>query len=348
MIDISCIENVIGLTLKKCPCYPDTPQDWQQCNNSLSGFYVDNEYMVQLQGDVYDACKEGNIYDKLKESREEGLKRLYRELIIAISTYQTLSFGNVNCDIGAIKAANSIFNKPINCDRVGIELSPKKVLGTQVIINKIAICIDDVGVYDVGIYVDDVLVQTVQVNGGNGSIQWVNVGEVIRLNGQKKIKIEYARNGGIPYNNEVYCPTCTQGKPHYWNMIEVRGVCGDKRDNHTYGILANISYQCNYLDWLCSVPSDFWCSHPWGLQFAKLAEIAAALQFNNWIVNNGKIDFYTLVKKEAIWGANKRLTKILNEGIQVLACDLPDSVSDCFTCESKYKEHYQITTHYIP
>ena len=344
---MDCLKNVIGLSRRDCNCLPAKPENFDTDNASYSGYYVDNdEWSFPLNDDIFLNCESSNIWQILKDCRDEAIIDLNAHLLTDISKYQTERFGNISATIGEHQKYRTNINSLSN-DYLGLRITPYNPRGTVFTVRKIGLAIAEAGTYNVKLVNEDGTVLFNQdVSGGSNTITEVSVTWKHRFTKKETLYILYDRADGFPINSQLWCPTCNGKKPYYTQTIKVEGFQSDGitnadlvqgSSNHlSHGLFIDFTYQCDYLEWLCDMYQDYWTSTSFGRLYAKLFQLYASMKINNKIIKTNNINYYTLVKGDDIIAKNAEIVEVLNETVPELAAKLPDDFVDCFTCRNRH------------
>lgn len=332
-MDLSCLNNVIGLSQVDCiPCAPEKPDDWEQHNISYSGHYLNNtEFVVDFAGTLKKCDKD--IYQLMIDSRKAAINDLRGHLINSLSMKHSPLFGNINGTVG-IPSHNQI--NSISTEAVGVKIKPKYCVGTVLKFKKISLTIDKPQSYVINLLCVETGENKVlgEIAGGGNSPAILELSESIYLNGEKTFLIWYERNGGYPLDYTIIPCTSCGTKPDYWSQVFVDGVGIQNGQiahtkNLSYGLQVQFCLQCDFLSWMCSVDESFWCTDPFGTLFAKLLQMYSSMKFNEAI--QGVVN---PILKEKILIRNKGIKENLNALIYALCDKLPRNASDCLCKKS--------------
>lgn len=346
-MDITCITNVIGISNRDCPCLEDKPDGWTATNTSHTGYMVDDpEYLVQLTSSIWSDCEsDESIWATLVEARLKAANDLVTRLLLSIGKTHTPLFGNINGQVGNDKNTTGALTAA-SSDWLGQRYTPQHI-GATLTMRKLTLRIDTAGTYTVGLYKEDgtLIGSTVDlVSVGSFTPVSKDVTMIHRFTDLKPVYLIYQRTGALPDNSQIYCPTCGNTQPFYYNYLGVSGVqasgltsLGYSTTNYNaynYGLFVDFTYQCDYLSWLCDRYTDFWATTPFGRLFGKLMQMLAAYHVNEKILNSVSVNHYTLVSAKEIVGIQDRIAKLSNELMPELARIMPDEFTDCFSCRS--------------
>lgn len=342
---MSCLDNVIGLSQRDCNCLPAKPADFATKNASYSGYYVDNtEWSYPLNDDIFDDCSSSGIWDMLETARDEAVIDLNAHLLQQIGNYQTPRFGNIKDTIGKKEKYTTNLNS-VSRDFLGLKIQPFNPRGTILTIRSVGLAIAEAGTYTIKLVEEDgTLISSQAVTGGSNTVTSVSVTWRHRFLTNEPIYLVYERAGGYPTNSQLYCPSCTGSRPAYTQQLSVQGIQSTSLTTlvdsttsvNSYGLYVDFTYQCDYLDWLCDMFSDFWTTTPFGTLYAKVLQLYGSAKFNNKIIKSNKVNYYTLVEATDLIAKNQEIQEIVNELVPELASRLPDDFVDCFTCKSRH------------
>lgn len=344
---MDCLINVIGLSSRDCDCLPSKPADFATENASYSGYYVDNsEWSFPLNDDIFSDCANSNIWQILKDARDEAILDLNAHLLQDISKYQTPRFGNISTTIGEQNKYRTNINS-LSKDYLGVKITPRHPRGNVLTIRAIGLAIAESNTYTISLVNEDgTVLQSTTVVGGSNTVTTKAVTWKYRFTKYESLYIVYDRLSGFPINSQLYCPTCDGSRPYYTRQLDVRGFQSDGYTNAelvvgstnalSHGLFLDFTYQCDYLEWLCDMYSDYWTTTSFGRLYAKLFQLYASLKLNNKIIKANNINYYTLVKGDDIIAKNQEIMTVLNETVPELAAQLPDDFVDCFSCRNRH------------
>lgn len=346
-MDLTCITNVVGISTRDCPCLDAKPGDWSTVNTSKSGYYVDNpEFTIPLQTSVFEDCDDdGNIWDLYQAARNKAINDVVTRLLLSIGDFHSASFGNVKATIGQKKQSHANISG-LTDNWVGHRYTPLHV-GATLTVRTVDLQIDLAGTYAIKLMKEDgteIGSYDYTSAGSNASDVQSPTTLTHRFTDLKPVYLVFDRGSGVPVNSEIYCPTCGGKTPYYYNYLNVAGVSTTDETNwkyattanshRNYGLFAEVTYQCDYLAWLCDTYDDFWSSTEFGRLFGKVLEMMASWHVNHKILNTANVNYYTLVAADTIAKQNVQIAKLVDEMIPVLASKLPNDFSNCFTCKS--------------
>lgn len=342
--NLECLTNLIGLSLKERPCAPDQPTDWEECNQSISGYYLDNQdFTAHIPDNTINTCV-GDIWALMKEARASALIDLKAHFLQVVGDRFKTYNGNTKGRIGEVKGTEYNANI-LTGQNVGVQLTPQHCKGTVMKIKGIYLTIDTPGDYEIFITCietgDTTSLGIINVTVANmmASIQ-ANFSELLSDN--KIFKIWYDTKGAKPIKYQIKCGTCTGSTPDYWSSMHVHGIQMNQslmtvaKDTCTNGLIIDFCLQCDFCSWMCGVDDSFWCVDPFGTLFAKIFQMYASMKFNTLAIKHDKLGPALMLKKEEVLNLNKSTSSSINGLMYSLIERMPSGVSDCFRCKTKF------------
>lgn len=339
---LDCLTGLVGLTNIDCPCIEDDrPVDY---NVSQSGYYLtDPKYSVPLNAAIFSTsdCYGGsNIWQVLQEALRSGIVQFETDLLAAIYKGNTSRFSTFSGNIGKLEANNLIRG---NKTYQGICINPKAIKGGLLSINSISLglsCSESVTVHisnNKGQVLHSELINTT-----GGQFETVQLSTPLELplysdDCDLKYFVYYeSPNNCSALQNKFKC--CGR-VPKWEKFLNAKGFDSDivptsANSNLGYGLSVGASLKCDGMDWICKVTNDG--EHATLNVIARSIQLAAIQCLISVVLGSNKINFWTMSNRENLFGKLRKAEKDYNTRVMWLAENLPNDITDCFTCnESK-------------
>ena len=349
----ACLENVIGLSEKDCPCYESKPSRFTSANKTKSNQYIDDtQHCISLLYPTSDAgCKDNNIWDRLKTARKKGVDIFIENYLVAIGSEMTDAFTGLNGTIGEQPRKFGVLTT-VNTSKtiVGIHIDPNKYKGLYIYIPNISLTLDTTGSYVVNLVnADDTatVLKKVTVSAVAGTTVTAVFDYALPLSdrgNEQKYLLYYDRSTAKPYNHKYNCNCSNKAAPD-WNRHEyfyAKGfefkVIGDittlnPSSNYSFGLEVEYNLQCSAMDWLCEMHDSFWRHTQYGILAAKIIAKTSANWLMNDILNAVQPNPYSILKEEAIREQMQMNNMLIKDYMPILVSN-SDRQLDCYTCRN--------------
>lgn len=349
-----CIQDLVGVTEKDCPCWSTgKPKD---LNKSISGFYADDyEYGVPILTPTQDDCG-GGFWAALPSIKKSAARSFATYLIKGISDNKNEFidgfggyFGEENLKNGNAPDYNATGRF------VGHSINPSKYKGVTLYLDRIGIGIDKADTYEVFVYDenrDKVFDEPLQIEhpGGNAyKTVAVSLKLPLMVGGKKKqYFLAYDRKDGTPLNYTYYCGCGESYKPQWMQngFVTSKGFQTDDLNNlninkcnrdYTGGIIVSWQMICDPTEWLCNVHIDFWKNSPWGKVAAQAFQMQFSLKIIAYQLEHSDFNSTLLSNEEMLYRKRSKIKKVYDDlMLGYLTIKLPNDASDCWKCVEEF------------
>lgn len=347
MSDLSCLDNIIGLSRNECTCYDaGKPIDW---NVSKSGLFLDEIEGLELKiikGDV--ECGENNIWDKMERARENAKLAFRTDLLAEISKVTNSRRKTFNGTIGQVKyTKNRILGKVYN----GLVIQNCNIQGGEFTIKGIKTLMDSSVSFTIEIWnniQDTPLVTIPGINAIAGTVTdnpfapdpmltfplWTDECDDLEY------YIVYNPVGFNPKDNKLSCGCSRKNEWEHWAYLQ--GISGDDitereyflRDNYANGLLLDIQFNCNTSEIICGGKDGYvdYENDSNAMLMAYAMRFKAAELLIEDILASGNINRYTMLQKERLWGKRNHYVKEYDGTIAYLSTQIDLFSNDCLKC----------------
>lgn len=348
----------MGLSQNNCPCVGEArPENY---NVSKSGLFMDDyEHGLSyiFPKSAVD-CGDQNLWSVLAKARYQGVMDATTYLLKSIAENQNRFVNGFADEFGQVNSrAGNTSDRSCSSNITGFTIVPQVYKGADLKIKKIWLAVDKAGTYTVNVYDlqnTSTPVRTVSIvhPGNNQQVGATLPGSPLPLSEAGRpihYAIAYDRNGAYPLNYTYTCG-CGADKNPAWmrdNYFQSRGFCVSAMEHvrhgghscnrdYTGGMIVEFELMCDPYSWLCGLQDTFWTINPWGKIFAKFVQIICTNKAIASILDTGRVNFYTLISAESLIEKKAALTELADELMMYLAVNMPDDVSDCWSCKGSY------------
>lgn len=351
-----CLKYAVGLSENECNCFEDgKPTDeGEEFNRSDSGYFIDDmEHGIPLViTNAASDCDDGGIWSILEDARENGIKEFQTSLAILLSQYNKRKFNSYTGGIGDDKHSKVL---TVNGQYVAMYLQPKKIRGGKMVIKGGTVTSHATGTTNVAIrtsddnFTADVEMKTVafqakkrtsfefdnaievDIFDSSGNLQHVAMYADLTTfqprNTQFNCGCSGARRGWQPYVDGygIYFDDPAAIEAHYLeeNLLSTQR-------NQTFGLSMNVSMVCKEMDWMCE--NQDYIYDPWARVAAKCIQLFSINKAIGYVLNSQKVNAYTLLRREALYGKRNHNRKLIEAKMAWLASNIPTNATDCFLC----------------
>lgn len=342
-----CFDKIIGLTQADCPCIANKPEGW---NESLSGYFVDDmEYGIPLPsiGNAAD-CGQGSIWDLMSRARTEAIRDFIADISIMITQANHKPFGSYQGPLANYKESHNSTLKNLK-QWAGARYTPKKFKGVSMRLTEVCGFFAASGPVEVFLYssvdldtpIDSFTIQAV----ANRKACYVL---------PDPIDLPLSSNGSRVIYYFVYDSTAIKPRNLEWNcgcghtpllysyfdgggfdlgdlggLSSISGVT-----NYTNGLYPVVNVGCDTSGWLCR---DWdYLTDPFGRVMANTIMYYSIMKLAGFILNSNRINFYTLLKREELFGKRASMRKKIEFNMNYLIDNIPAGASDCIDCSGGY------------
>lgn len=353
-MSLSCLANIIGLTLKDCGCHDGTkPQDFESLNASDSGYYItDDDYGFSLLSSVMASmdCGDGDtIWDILVEARRLAINAFDIDVQMAINQKHVSSIISFNGEIGQRNGTSSQVN--LLNPYAGWQMRPGRLRGGFFKITAIWAGFQQSGTVDLKFLSNN-------PDFSQADITLNTVGGKFEKNDRSSdpITIPFHSSGyldqlryafytqpgaNLPLSNTIDCG-CGE-RPMWRNQVAAGGFqVNDPADSITAnyngtaanGIVLEGHFGCDTTDWICNASTL--AGFPLREVAARTIQFKAAANLAQFVLDSENINFYTSLRREVIYGKRNAAIKNYMSNIDWIASKLPANASECYKCRNEY------------
>lgn len=354
----ACLRDVVGITKKECECFPAPEgEDAIVPALSLSGYYVDEEeegVPLIFPSSAKD-CGDDNVYDVISRARDTAIQEFITDLGATLQEFTLPRYPEILSTVGEIEKNNNVPLAIAMGDKVGVLIQSRRIRGATITIDRIRIRAEGDLVDAVlsiksseDSYVADVI-DAITFSAPSGVLTTIELETpiVLPLTDEFGNEIDYAivydRQSSEPFNYQLTCGCSTKPKPLWHKYVDVVGLSVDefieiesynKTHNRSYGLILDTRSTCKSLDWLCRNSVEQWKSLPFFRVVAKTLQLMTINATIGIILNSAKLNRYTLVKTEFLYGKRNHNRKEIADRLSWLAQSIPADVVDCYQCKA--------------
>lgn len=311
---IMCLDKIIGLTNNTCLCISNNTLD----NSSDSGYYINDilESGMILKLDNSLNCQDP-IWEIYKAAKERAIDDFKINLIGSLSNNYTkiVDFKGV---IGNLEKAYKIV--PSQISSFTYYIKPKNYKSKLTITPGFRSA--DNGTVDIRLFKNGIQIKTWSISVIAGQNVNAQNSETIDLtdNGvinEYKFEIDY--NGVRPYDTQAWC--CSG--PGAWSKYITL-------ERHMNGLYFSVKLHCG-IDFICD---DFdYSNDPWAKTMARTILLMSRVSIYTYILGSNSINRYSLLSEpEHLMGKIKNLNKQIEDRMDWLSQNIPQSATDCWSC----------------
>lgn len=345
---MNCLENIIGITQKDCPCRTCRPENYDL---SLSGYFVDDmEYGIPLPSISSSTdCGDGSIWAMMDRARQEAIRDFTSDLSIMISQVNKKPFPGYSGGLANYKESHNSTRKGVK-KWAGVRYRPLKYNGVSMRVKEICGFFEKDTVIDVHIFSSRDLhtpIKTYQIATIGKRKTCHHLPEPLDLplsyDGERiDYYFVYDSTDNKPRNIKWDCGCGT--KPLLYSYMNAGGFdveelsdIGDvvRFDQFTNGFYPIVSIQCDTVGWLCR---DWdYMTDPFGRVMANTIMYYSIMKLAGFILNSSRINFYTLLKREELFAKRNSMRKKIELNMNWLIESIPPGISGCFDCGGDYQ-----------
>lgn len=338
---MECLDTVIGITRSECDCF--TTDFDANANLSDSGLYMDELAECPLKLSTIKAgtqlCEQ--LQDKMTKARSAAIVFFKEELFKQLATKYSQS---AEPYAGLIGGSSFTKNLPPATSFAGILLQPKAMIGATLKIRQIDTYFAQSAGFDVLIYMNDMLIDTVPVTSIADSKKSNVVSPVLEYpltdaNGSPyTFKIVYATSGLIPKDNTISCGCggreSTLDKFMTRKGISFNTVTTFNTSAFTYGLNLVVDVRCGTDDIICNAYNND--------EFIR-AVIPASIQRKSVefliadLLASKIIDRETMANREVMGVNAAKLHNKFKNDVQWVAERINLTGNGCFACNPQAK-----------
>ncbi len=330
---MECLEPLIGITRDQHNC-EDAPVGY---DTSYSGYYLDDDLDIKWHQD-------SGIFDDLARDKTDGINQFITDYAASLMNHNDKRYREWAGLLGQPKRNQALQNYADG--EVGIRVKSGEIRGSVLVVHSVS-------------YYSSVNGNSVQGRIVDGEDNEVGTFEVDKVAGAKTTHefetplvlpltkngqcvdyfFVYDTEGVAPQDIKVQAACCgrTRSKP-YRKFADVWGfdATNDYLDTsqtstYSFGLSIDAEFRCTFTDWLCqSVKKTL---TPYMRVVSKTIQMYAANEFITRIINSNKINQFTLLRKENLYGIRNHNNKEIGDRLEWLAMNVPAEELDCANCK---------------
>jgi len=336
-----CFEEIVGLTRNVDPC-----SDTYNVTASISGLFLDELPGMGLRI-LSDTDNSTTIMEKYSRALENGILSFKTDLMRELMNYKQPARKRFSGDIGG-----KGFTSKLGAATYYGQRMYSDIRGGKFILRGVSLILDSTEAVNLEIYDDYDLLYTYILDSESGRPHKTDIAPLeLDLNTNYYFLINPV---GTPYRNKLTCGcggfhwcfdpehTCYKTSRDGWTeWAMVAGVSGDvlaDRSDWTIckdanGMILHGNFECNYVDSLCTVESDF-ANNPVDAGITWAVLYRTAMFMSTYILDTGEVNRYSLLGVEQINESMLNYSTRYGEILTWLAQNLEDDRSDCLCCKS--------------
>ena len=354
---IDCLETVVGLTEKDCPCLEnsDRPADF---NQSDSGFFLDDDkYGFPFSQAALNStdCGAGSFWEETQKIRRNAIRDFLIDFRAAIYKDYEDRYAAFS---GIVGKKEGFFNSSVSQNYSGIILNPKPIKGACLEIKGIELGLSCNGAVNVEIYKADLstngveLLHTLPLNASAIGWQTNQLSTPIELplydKGCDDLRYLIAFDATVckPRQNKF---TCCGKTPAWRSYFTGQGFQADDltniRSTNSYasGIRLDARVSCKAMDWVCHMGDIN------GYNAIEVIALGIVMKARERLVNKtmmgGTINKWTLCSNKDLVGSMKAIMASYHHNIRFLSENLPTEATNCLRCKNNLIGIGQIVAH---
>lgn len=357
---LSCLSNLVGLTNKlDCACFDaDLPDEFASLNATDTGHYIidDDDLDAPVLNAILSAndCEDGtNLWTTLENARSGALKAFETDFSAQLRGLYSKTFEGFTEEVGERSASQVLTS---SSTYVGMQLTPGRFKDLKYVIKNIYLGLNTTMDVDLTIqstnpdYVTTTVPLSAVANTWSKNVLATEI-EIpfwgrARVTDNKGSGDRYRYNfsyplGGAKYMDNKYDCGCSGSKPRWSKFMTPGAFEMDSLDNIGFhstgrpkGLVLDGYITCDDLKWLCELDTigGYYLRDvmAWAVKYKAISLLTTH------ILQSGKINFYTLMSREALYGTRNRMEKLYNERLLWLAQKLPSDATGCYQCQPGY------------
>lgn len=320
-----------------------------ELTESLSGYYIDDmENGIELVIPQQSAdCGDGSIWDIMARARKEGVRDFLTDFSAALQSYSEQGFFPFNGWIGDEKN-NSWLN--ITSPYIGMRLSMKSFKGASMRFKSYVLHINESR--DVDVYLinrsGEILYSNTVTTVANTPLHTALDNHIdlpfSSLGSPETYYLIYDLGTSKPRNYKFNCGCGGSGSKPWEKYIQGEGIMMQEVGNQTFGLASRhtnglrieVELMCNGMEWLCE-QNDF-ILQPFARVMAKTLQLYQINKLIGSVLNSTRINRFTLLSKEHLYGKRNHNRKEYEWRIAWLAANMPPNATSCFVCKTNIRK----------
>jgi len=350
--DVTCFDNIIGLTRTPCSDYTDIDSDY---TTSDSGLYLDELFPLSKIESLLN-CKVGeNVFTFMEKAREQAIIDFRIDATAMLTQANRLKRNPFKGRIGKVKRDKTLTSLTVG-DYYGIVLRCDDIVGGEIEITDISTIFDTTGTITLYIYDNlNTLHDTLTLDTTADTLDANTVSVTLPTHSEYVENLEYYfvyQLGAIlPYNNEFYNTYPSAAKPNpsqsnkqfgYTDYFIVSGVRVDdltdfsdlsvSRTNRCYGLSIGLTAKCNVDEIWCYDEMDY-SGNAVDMAIAKAVRLKAVSNLVRDIALSENLNFETALDGETLGVMDERWTIEYSDMIDWIVRNIDVTKTDCFECD---------------
>jgi hypothetical protein len=349
--DVSCFDDIIGLTRTPCSDYTGLSTDY---TTSDSGLYLD-ELIPLSKFEAILNCKVGeNVFTFMEKARDNAIIDFRIDATAILTEYNKIKRRPFSGRIGKVKRADPL---SLTVGKYyGIVLRVDDVVGGEILVSDIATMFDTTGTVTVYVYNNlNTLLGTYVLNTTANTVT-ANAISILTLpmHSDYVENLEYSfvflLGANVPYDNELYntctslCnsdPTQSNKQFGFTDYMRASGITltdlldfSDLRipsDNRCFGLSLGLKARCKVDEIWCYDEMDY-IGDAVDMAVAKAVRLKAASNLIRDIALSENLNFETMIDGETLGEMDERWMGEYNEMIEFIVKNIDVTKTDCFEC----------------
>lgn len=338
-MSLVCLDTLVGLSSVDFQCFEDTRPDTY--NVSDSGYFLtDTDYGLTIA----DQCSIKG-WGMLSNALTQSVRETQSDLRAKLREKYDSSLSPFSGHIGQLKNSGTM---SATGERIGVRIRAKNKKGAKLVVKRIFLGLNTSGEYSVQITSSDPLFVApgpiaVTVVANNFTASVVTPATPIELpfysdacqGGYIEYFLSIERGSSLPLNNKF---KCCGNNPSWQRHMEAGGFEGSSStpdsgsfSSMAYGFVLDAYLACDELGWICQI------SELGG--YSLLDVIARTIQFRgaaiaiSALIDTMQVNPCTGYQLENLNSKRAYLNKRYSDNISWIVNNLPNGVTDCFTCK---------------
>lgn len=337
---MDCFENIIGISRTDCECFSDEFNSGAAI--SKSGLYMDelSESPFKLSDIKAGMSLCDGLQVKMEKARANAITYFREALFRGMSAKYSQSAEPYSGYIGGHAFTK---NFSVGADYAGIVLNAKKMHGATLTLKQIDTYFAQTSSFNVSVYVDDVLMETIPVESTAGEKKMNELSTPLQLpltdeNGTPyRYKIVYQTDGLTPKDNTIGCGCGHESKLD--KFFQRSGVIFNdinqiSTTGYAYGLSLVVNVSCGSDEIICSAYGN-------DAFFKVTAEAAIQRKAVEFLIidllSSKVINRETMTNREAMAANKAYLHNKFKNDVQWLAENMKIPAGGCFACNPQQK-----------
>ena len=317
-------------------------------NYSKSGYFIDDmEHGISLKMiDNNKLCGDGDFWKVMDRARREGLRDMLTDLGGLIEQNNTSKYRGVDGKFGMRRKDSTKI--PVSANTAGLFFNPLPLKGATFKIKSIGLKVNFTG--NITVYIassedpdNPIIINNVPAIAQKDTIKKLSEPIELAFTDEYRNPITYYiyyETQGEYYSKKFWCKPCT-GKSAPWSkyFYSMGKITADNTDldnmqtkisEYTSGLIVDFQISCNLLGFLCGL--DNFQTDTFSKTFANAYKMYAIMKLIGYILKSDKINFYTLLSKEHLYGKRNHLRKEASQRLLWMSQNIPFDSTDCYSC----------------